>query len=310
MDPLTIGSLAAGVIGSGISSAASYYSSKKSYEYAEKIAQKQMDFQERMSNTAHQREVADLRAAGLNPILSANSGASTPVGSSVSGQMHDLGESASRGFSAGSQAFFQKKQFALQEKMAEAEINRMNASSAKDMALVDRLNEITPVEREHYVASAQQMHANTERVRAEIPQIKANIERLKAETNSAIKSLEVADSNVAKNKAQSTLYYTQAANIRQLTEIGRLLDLPYARILGSVFESEPGKLVTKNGARFINIVFEQILNVIDKHGPGFISKVKGESGGSPDFILEREGWKALEAIGNKLGEYFGVEPAF
>lgn len=43
-------------------------------------AQKQMEFQERMSNTSHQREMADLKAAGLNPVLSAQSGATSPSG--------------------------------------------------------------------------------------------------------------------------------------------------------------------------------------------------------------------------------------
>ena len=77
---------------------------------------RQMQFQERMSNTAHQRQMADLKTAGINPMLSAKlGGASSPSGASY--QASNVGSAAVEGYGKVSSA----KQAQAQTKQIEAQ---------------------------------------------------------------------------------------------------------------------------------------------------------------------------------------------
>jgi hypothetical protein len=67
-------------IGTAIGGLFGYKGAKKQNVASAQQAQNQMDFQERMSNTAVQRRMADLQKAGINPILAGSKEASSPAG--------------------------------------------------------------------------------------------------------------------------------------------------------------------------------------------------------------------------------------
>lgn len=115
-----LASLGVGLLSAG----SSFATSKQSYKYTRRLQDAQNAWMERMSNTAHQREVKDLKAAGLNPILSANGGASTPSAGSATFTSNDS-------INSGLQAAMQFKQLKQADRQADIQDRSVDNDSRR-----------------------------------------------------------------------------------------------------------------------------------------------------------------------------------
>ena len=160
----TVGSGLLGLFGQGEANKTNVQLAKDATEAQQASAREQMAFQERMSNTAYQRSMADMRKAGLNPMLAfSQGGASVPGGASssaVAGHVDpvEYGKPLDRGVNS---AF------------ATAEMYQSLEKQAADTKLSDMAAEAKASETAVNIQSAKNAEVQFQRLNAELEAIRS-----------------------------------------------------------------------------------------------------------------------------------------
>lgn len=143
-----IGAIAGATLGGSISSAVAQ---DEANETNKQLAENQMQFQERMSNSAYQRAVADMQKAGINPGLAiSQGGASTPQGASTSVEPVDFGSGIAPAIAG---AVDLKQKVAATEKIQSdtslnSGVKAINAATAKRISEETRITSAEAVKAE------------------------------------------------------------------------------------------------------------------------------------------------------------------